>query len=114
MKKGQEFDEGVPRTPDRRSRLELIESASPIAFAEHPHFLNMQSLFQIGTFVGPLFWIQDQVFALKGLTVLLSASRKQISGSNLAAKSLSLWIVSLTVRILEIPRARYAIQAVLW
>ncbi len=33
MKKGQKLDEGVPRAPDRRSRLKLLESASPIAFA---------------------------------------------------------------------------------
>jgi hypothetical protein len=56
MKKGQEFDEGVPRTPDRRSRLELIESASPIAFAEHPHFSYVQSPFQIGTSWAIVVW----------------------------------------------------------
>ena len=34
----QESDEGVPRTPDfGRCRRELLESASPIALAEHPH-----------------------------------------------------------------------------
>ena len=33
MKKGQKLDEGVPRAPDQRSRLKLLESASPIAFA---------------------------------------------------------------------------------
>jgi hypothetical protein len=38
--KSQKFDEGVPRASDWRSRLELLESASPIAFAEHPHFGN--------------------------------------------------------------------------
>jgi len=55
-KKGQEFDEGVPRTPDRRSRLELIESASPIAFAEHPQYSNMQSPFQIGIVIHCSSW----------------------------------------------------------
>jgi len=47
-KKGQKPDEGVPRASDPRSRLELHESASPIAFAEHPHFTRKQSLYQNG------------------------------------------------------------------
>jgi hypothetical protein len=33
-KKSQKLEEGVPRAPDWRSRLKLIESASPIAFAK--------------------------------------------------------------------------------
>jgi hypothetical protein len=47
--KNQRLDEGVPRASDSAiSRLELLESASPIAFAEHPHFSNEQSVFQLG------------------------------------------------------------------
>jgi hypothetical protein len=45
--KNQRLDEGVPRASDLAiSRLELLESASPIAFAEHPQFSNEQSVFQ--------------------------------------------------------------------
>jgi len=34
MKKGQKLDEGVPRASDQRSQRELLESASPVAFAK--------------------------------------------------------------------------------
>src|SRR5215471_6692671 len=37
---------GSPEPLAWRSRLELLESASPIAFAEHPHFSHKQSAFQ--------------------------------------------------------------------
>jgi hypothetical protein len=39
---------GSPEPLIWRSRLELLESASPIAFAEHPQFSNEQSVFQFG------------------------------------------------------------------
>jgi hypothetical protein len=38
--KSQKLDEGVPRASDWRSRLELIESASPVALAEHPRLVE--------------------------------------------------------------------------
>src|SRR6266567_8162868 len=34
QEKSQKLDEGVPRASDWRSRLELLESASPVAFAD--------------------------------------------------------------------------------
>jgi hypothetical protein len=37
---------GSPEPLAWRSRLELLESASPIAFAEHPHPEVLQSVFQ--------------------------------------------------------------------
>ena len=37
---------GSPEPLAWRSRLELLESASPIAFAEHQHFSNEQFAFQ--------------------------------------------------------------------
>jgi hypothetical protein len=44
--KSQELDEGVPRAPGLgRCRLELLESASPVAFAEHPQCVDVQADF---------------------------------------------------------------------
>jgi hypothetical protein len=40
---------GSPELLTWRCRLELLESASPIAFADHPQFSKKQSVFQIGT-----------------------------------------------------------------
>jgi hypothetical protein len=44
-KKSQKLDEGVPRASDWRSRLEMLESASPVAFAKNPRFSMMQPEF---------------------------------------------------------------------
>jgi hypothetical protein len=38
MEKSQKLDEGVPRASDLAISAELIESASPIAFAKNSHF----------------------------------------------------------------------------
>ena len=44
--KGQKLDEGVPRASDQRSRLVMLESASPVAFAKNPRFPTVHAEFQ--------------------------------------------------------------------
>jgi len=54
-KKSQKLDEGVPQASDLAISARTDRKRFPHRFAEHPHFLSMQSPFQIATFFAIVF-----------------------------------------------------------
>jgi hypothetical protein len=110
--KGQKLDEGVPRASDQRSRLEMLESASPVAFAKNPHFPTVHAEFQFPGPVGSVqpFWCNPRVY---NLLRIIQTPKKGTATEQGDQLELSESIVGLTVRILEMVHAGHAFRSAL-
>jgi hypothetical protein len=99
-KKGQKSDEGVPRTSDRRSRRELHESASPIALPSIRTFLRCNPDTKMGEEVIRS-WLLRCNYQIKKHLKLRQDLHPDRFVRLASDETLSVQIVSLTVRILE-------------
>ena len=110
--KGQKLDEGVPRASDQRSRLVMLESASPVAFAKNPRFPTVHAEFQFLGWVGSVqpFWRNPRVY---NLLRIIQPPQERTATEPGDPSELSESIVGLTVRILEMVHAGHAFRPAL-